>query len=128
MRPFPEKIEKIKKLHLILLNEVNEKNYKPLGKVKETALELLLFASNYKCEKCKNDKDLTVHHFIQKFVKDVVDPIKYTRQRNYFGNKAILCVRCHHKIHNFKENSKNCTPINRKKIENIKKRLEVDLK
>jgi 5-methylcytosine-specific restriction endonuclease McrA len=125
MRPFPKHIEKIKFLHLTLLNSVNEKNYKPLGRVKETGLLLLLYSSNYKCEKCGSDKDLTIHHLIQKFVKNIVDKIKYVRQRHYFGNQVILCTRCHHIVHNFKPDGFTCTPIHKNKIERIKKRLEV---
>ena len=63
-----------------------------LGK---SAKLLCLYHSNFCCENCSSENDLTIHHLIERRNRHFMDYSKYLKQRHYFGNQIILCAECH---------------------------------
>lgn len=127
-RVFDEKMEKMRRLHMSILNQVSPGNTEALGKVNELGLKLLLYSAYYKCEKCGKEEFLTRHHMIYRKFAEIMHAQKYLRQRNYYGNQVLLCKECHDYVHNFRfskeEVEESDSIISKEKIAAIKQELE----
>jgi hypothetical protein len=76
--------------------------FSPLfGRINLLNKEVVLAIANFKCERCKSEKRLTIHHFIPRKAKEYTDFWRYASQRYYFANSICLCVDCHINYHNF---------------------------
>lgn len=93
-----------------------------IGKARKYGEELVLYFADYKCEKCGKETELTLHHFVTRDIKGFVWFGKYESQRRYFSNIAVLCNRCHAKMHGFYWPHEMKT-IDEKRIKNLKKRF-----
>lgn len=91
-----------------------------LKQLDEQALKLCLFYANFKCQykKCKENKQLTIHHLINRIIKDFVDDNRYFSLRYYWNNQVILCPYHHSMIDKV---SDEMGIIDEKKVEEIKK-------
>lgn len=83
----------------LVVGIVKAQDKKAIGHVEKVAKECSLVASNFKCQKCKREKDLQYHHLIGRPVKNYVDFWRYASQRYYWANIIILCRSCHKQFH-----------------------------
>lgn len=123
----PPKVKKVFVRHMACLNSVNrdkdktKEQEKMIVVIDKTALELALWISEFKCEKCGSKENLTLHHLIKKYNQYYIAFIKYFKQRHYFGNQCILCLKHHGKID--KVCTEDSSAIPQSKIDKIKKKL-----
>jgi len=109
---------------LIADGKITSDNEQALACQKITGEELALYFADFKCECCKQEHDLQIHHLISRINKDIVPSNKYLSQRRYFFNLVILCNKCHNKIHGFSSLRVNATLT--AKIDETKKRYGVE--
>jgi 5-methylcytosine-specific restriction endonuclease McrA len=93
------------------VSEIKNYNWMVLSK---TGKSLALIYADFKCEACSNDKDLTLHHLVDRTNRDYVDERKYVIQRHSYYNLVILCKDCHYKL-NFSEHKKDVLSDNEMK-------------
>jgi transcription initiation factor IIE alpha subunit len=122
----PKQVKKVFMKHMTVLNELSDKlsNKKVddyLCVIRHTGIEMALYLANFKCEHCKKADLLTIHHLIRKVNKSYINKTKFLKQRNYFGNIAILCVDCHSKLEYMDKNK--LVAIKQEDIEKIKERM-----
>ena len=106
----------------------HDKNLIPI--ISETGEELTIAYAEAKCEnqKCKQEKELTIHHLWQRKNKHYTDIHKYMTQRHYWANMMLLCKGCHAKIEGrenaifLQEQSGSIAQIT---IDKIKKKYEI---
>lgn len=89
--------------------------------------ELSLVHSQFKCEKCKRDYNLTYHHCITRSYKTFLDFWKYVSMRHYWNNIIILCKDCHDLIHLVnRTDSEGLETISDGTINRIKKKYKIE--
>lgn len=113
------KFDKLLKKHKQLTYLVSQGEKKPILLQKLTGFKLCLHYADYKCECCKKEHHLTLHHMISRINKYYTNESKFLSQRNYFFNLVLLCSECHKKQHNMEERIYGV--IEKKKIEKVKK-------
>jgi len=102
---------------------VHHKNKEMIGGLTKLNKEICLVIADFKCEKCKKETELTLHHLIPRKAKDFTDFWRYASQRCYFANSIILCKKCHMDYHCFnKHKDDDMLVISNYKIEEIKKK------
>lgn len=113
------------KKHISKINNIISpfaKEHRYLFKIlRKECKELALFYSNFKCEKCGGNENLTLHHLIKRDNKKIMSKNKYAAIRHYFFNCVILCYECHSSIDYIDIN--NMKVIDNKKIERLKERF-----
>jgi len=92
-------------------------------KVSNQAKELVLLYCDFKCERCGDENNLTIHHLIERKALAFMDKVKYLTQRTYWANKLCLCTICHNLYHNNMNNNMGRLP--EKYIERIKNKYKV---
>lgn len=103
------------------------KNRNLITRVRPKAEEACIVMAGFKCQKCGNEKDLTIHHLIMRRSKDYMDFWRYLAARYYWGNMILLCKDCHFEFHEeMGGDVEKMGVITQKKIEKLKKRYIVD--
>jgi 5-methylcytosine-specific restriction endonuclease McrA len=108
----------------------NKKDYNsPLfAKIHNLNKEVCMVVADFKCEKCKSEENLTLHHLIPRKAKEFTDFWRYASQRFYWGNCIILCTSCHKDYHNFNKSKDNdMNVIVKEKIEWWKKKYDTTI-
>jgi Zn finger protein HypA/HybF involved in hydrogenase expression len=119
----PEKLVKEHKIVMGLLAAAKDvdSNVGLFKKAISTGQNLAILYAEFKCEKCKSEKELTIHHIIdrryRKFIKDFY---KYEIQRRYWANLVVLCKTCHAEFH--KIGADDMAVIPDAKLEELKKK------
>jgi len=103
----------------------NPEESKLFTRVLNTGEELALVYAGCKCEKCKSERNLTIHHIIDRRYKRYTDFWKYETQRRYWANLIVLCITCHCKLHPL-NNEEEMLTISQEKIDEIKKEYEIE--
>jgi len=112
-------ISEHKKITFLIAEGIIKKDdIKSLGFHHITGEEICLILSDFKCEHCGSEDNLTIHHLIYKHNKKYCPTNKYYSQRFYFFNLVVLCINCHKKLHHEKRDGGF---ISSKKIIQIKK-------
>ena len=125
---FAKTLKRHKQMISVLSTIDPEEDSKAFGGVKkivdETALELCLVYSNFKCGKCETEEFLTQHHLIMKLCKEYIDFQRYISLRGYWNNSIILCKKCHKVLHGtYRGPSKDDNnSLSKKFIEEVKKK------
>ena len=116
--------EKIKICKKTIASMYHFKDKESIGKTEKLNKEICLVVAEYKCQRCKKEKDLQVHHLILRKIKEYVDFFRYASQRYYWANQIILCRKCHAEYHNIVDKSDEDLPnnlcISQEEIERIK--------
>lgn len=115
-------IERSKKLVSQMVKKGDKDLLIPLKKLN---MEICLVVAGFKCECCKKEKELQIHHFIPRMAKKFTNFWRYVSQRYYWANQIILCDDCHKKYHEIINNKKVIEVISEEKIRKIKKKYGV---
>jgi len=119
-----KKMEKETKINQELLNEkikickktiasmYHFEDKKSIANLERLNKEICLVVAEFKCQRCKKEKNLQVHHLILRKVKEYVDFFRYASQRYYWGNQIVLCNKCHAKYHSIVDKSDEDLPNN----------------
>lgn len=109
----------------LIVGMVNKKDKDMIGLIEKHNKEICLVVANFKCQKCKNKKDLQSHHLIMRKAKDFMDFWRYSSCRYYWSNSIILCIKCHNQYHSFlgKDNGEERMCIDEKEVERIKRKF-----
>ncbi len=87
--------------------------------------DIIMALMEFKCEKCENDEDITIHHLITRDNRLFVNPVRYFVQRHYFANMGILCIKHHSNFHG-NDNLENPTlSLSKARIDKVKKRFGI---
>lgn len=106
-------LKKLIILHKILSKEISDgkftldDNFKLYSKQQITGEELAIVLSEFKCETCKSEQDLTFHHMVERKNKEFTTFHKYFSQRRYYLNLVILCRDCHTKLNRYRGKGKD---------------------
>jgi len=87
--------------HKRLISEYNLSHDKSLIPIiSKLGEELTIACAEGRCEnpKCKETKELTIHHVWQRKNKYYTNIHKYVAQRYYWADMMLLCKKCHAKI------------------------------
>jgi len=106
----------------------HDKNLIPI--ISETGEELTIAYAEGKCEnpKCKQEKELTIHHVWQRKNQYYTDIHMYMTQRHYWANMMLLCKGCHAKIEGREKQiflQEQSGSIMQTTIDKIKKKYEI---
>ncbi len=97
--------EKLKEEIIIMkksiMKHVNEKDKEYIGKIEKYNQIVVLGVAGFKCQKpkCKEKKNLQIHHLIMRRAKDFMDFWRYASQRYYWANQIVLCSKHHREYH-----------------------------
>jgi len=87
-------------------------NKKAIAHLDKMNKEICLVVAKFKCQRCKKEENLQVHHLILRKAKEYVDFFRYSSQRYYWANQIILCRKCHAEHHNIVDKSDEDLPNN----------------
>lgn len=109
----------------LIATMVKENDKRILIPVKISGIELALAYANFKCEKpkCKEEKELQIHHLIKKHNRFYMDEMRFLSQRYYWANTIVLCNNHHAEIEG-RVPSKTMS-LSLKKIEKIKLKYDI---
>jgi 5-methylcytosine-specific restriction endonuclease McrA len=89
--------------------------------IRRVNTEVCLVVADFRCQKCKRNNNLTLHHLIMRKAIDYMDFNRYVSQRYYWANQIILCKKCHAEYHNmFGKDLEEMGTISQHKIDKIK--------
>lgn len=77
-----------------------------LRKIKESAKELSLALSGFKCSKCGAEDRLSFHHLIGRKAKEFMPFPRYYTARYYWNCVIVLCWKCHKEYHDIMDGGK----------------------
>ena len=115
----------------ILAKEILNNNLKPalLDKYKALGEELAIIKSDFMCESCESQENLTIHHLIKRDNKQVLPIQRYLTQRRYYKNICVLCIKCHGKVDEGRKNpiiNGNSNILKKDKFDKIKKMYQLE--
>jgi len=91
-----------------------------LGIIQMTGKRLAIVIADFKCQRCKIETDLTLHHLIMRYAKEYMGFWRYASQRYYWANMIVLCKKCHKKAHKFEEDDDKMLTISQELIDELK--------
>lgn len=92
-----------------------------IGLAEKYNIEVCLVVADFKCQRCGNPENLTIHHLIMRKAKHFMDFWRYASQRYYWANMIVLCKDCHSLYHHiFGKDKDEMGVISQEKISKIK--------
>jgi 5-methylcytosine-specific restriction endonuclease McrA len=81
------------------VDEISKADKDIIGAIESTGKKITILVSNFKCQKCKTEENLTIHHLILRYAKEFMGFWRYASQRYYWANMIVLCKKCHRTCH-----------------------------